>query len=74
MLEKLIVSSCDLRASYTTRVRGGTTEMALLSFVRCGVQPIAIRCENVPEGIRKEDHDAGLKSSLDNLAAFTELA
>lgn len=33
---------------------------------------VAIVCENVPEGIRKEDHDAGLSSSLANLAAFTE--
>ena len=26
--------------------------------------------EDVPEGISKEDHDAGLKSSLENLAAY----
>src|SRR5690625_5253048 len=33
---------------------------------------VTIICENVPEGIRKEDHDAGLRSTLENLAAFTE--
>jgi len=33
---------------------------------------VTIVCENVPEGIRKEDHDVGLRSSLENLAGFTE--
>jgi uncharacterized protein YndB with AHSA1/START domain len=33
---------------------------------------VTIVCENVPEGIRQEDHDAGLRSTLENLAAFTE--
>src|SRR5690554_2674852 len=33
---------------------------------------VSIICENVPEGIRKEDHDVGLRSTLDNLAAYTE--
>jgi uncharacterized protein YndB with AHSA1/START domain len=33
---------------------------------------VTIRCENVPAGIRHEDHEAGLKSTLDNLAAFAE--
>ncbi len=33
---------------------------------------VTIICENVPEGIRKEDHDAGLNSTLKNLASFTE--
>ncbi|WP_152658074.1 SRPBCC family protein [Oceanobacillus sp. CFH 90083] len=33
---------------------------------------VTIVCENVPEGIRKEDHDIGLKSTLENLAGFTE--
>jgi uncharacterized protein YndB with AHSA1/START domain len=37
-----------------------------------GGTEVGIRCENVPEGIRKEDHDAGLRSTLSNLAAFTE--
>ena len=33
---------------------------------------VAIRAENVPEGIRPEDHDAGLNSSLENLAEFVK--
>lgn len=33
---------------------------------------VSVRAENVPEGIRPEEHEAGLSSSLDNLAAFTE--
>ncbi|RYD46796.1 MAG: ATPase [Sphingomonadales bacterium] len=33
---------------------------------------VAIVCENVPGGIRKQDHDQGLKSSLANLARFVE--
>lgn len=31
---------------------------------------VTVRAENVPEGIRPEDHEAGLNSSLDNLAGF----
>ena len=34
---------------------------------------VTIRCENVPEGIRPEDHEAGLNSTLDNLASFLEV-
>lgn len=33
---------------------------------------VTIRCENVPAGIRQEDHELGLRASLENLAAFTE--
>lgn len=33
---------------------------------------VTIRCDDVPSGIGKEDHDAGLRSTLANLAAFTE--
>ncbi|AOF88287.1 SRPBCC family protein [Sinorhizobium sp. RAC02] len=31
---------------------------------------VAVACENVPSGVRPEDHDVGLRSSLDNLAAY----
>lgn len=37
-----------------------------------GGTEVAVRCENVPPGISKEDHAAGLASSLDNLAAYCE--
>jgi uncharacterized protein YndB with AHSA1/START domain len=33
---------------------------------------VTVRCENVPPGIKSEDHQAGLSSSLQNLAEFTE--
>ncbi|MCP4615440.1 MAG: SRPBCC family protein [Bradyrhizobium sp.] len=35
-----------------------------------GGTKVSIVCENVPEGIRKEDHDAGLRSTLANLARY----
>ena len=35
---------------------------------------VTVRAENVPEGITAEDHAAGLKSTLDNLAGFVEPA
>lgn len=39
--------------------------------VRDGTE-VNILCENVPAGIGKADHDAGLRSSLENLARFIE--
>jgi uncharacterized protein YndB with AHSA1/START domain len=33
---------------------------------------VTVRCEDVPPGIGVEDHLAGLKSTLGNLAAFVE--
>lgn len=33
---------------------------------------VVVRCENVPAGIRPENHEAGLTSTLENLAQFTE--
>lgn len=33
---------------------------------------VTVRCEDVPVGIGAEDHQAGLKSTLSNLAAFVE--
>jgi len=35
---------------------------------------VTIRAENVPEGIRREDHNAGLNSSLKKLAGFVDAA
>lgn len=35
---------------------------------------VTVRCENVPPGIKPEDHDAGLQASLANLAAYAEAA
>ena len=33
---------------------------------------VTVRAEDVPAGIHPNDHDAGLKSSLENLARFVE--
>ena len=33
---------------------------------------VTVTADNVPSGISKADHDAGLRSSLDNLADFAE--
>ena len=33
---------------------------------------VTVSCENAPEGIKPADHRAGIRSSLENLAAFTE--
>jgi uncharacterized protein YndB with AHSA1/START domain len=33
---------------------------------------VTVTVDDVPNGIRKADHDEGLRSSLDNLAAFVE--
>jgi len=33
---------------------------------------VTVRCENVPTGIRREDHQAGLTSTLSKLATFAE--
>jgi uncharacterized protein YndB with AHSA1/START domain len=35
---------------------------------------VTVRAENVPEGIRAEDHEMGLRSTLANLAAFVGAA
>jgi uncharacterized protein YndB with AHSA1/START domain len=33
---------------------------------------VTVRCDNVPDGISREDHVAGLTSTLEKLAKFTE--
>lgn len=37
-----------------------------------GGTEVTILCENVPKGIRRSDHETGLRSTLEKLAAFTE--
>jgi uncharacterized protein YndB with AHSA1/START domain len=37
-----------------------------------GETKVTMTCESVPEGIRQQDHDAGLRSTLKNLANFVE--
>jgi Activator of Hsp90 ATPase homolog 1-like protein len=49
----------DMKMTWTlTSVPGGTE--------------VSIRAENVPPGIQPRDHDAGFRSTLENLAEFTE--
>lgn len=49
-------------------------EMTIITSMTpvAGGTEVTIRCENVPRGIRAEDHQVGLASSLENLATFTE--
>jgi uncharacterized protein YndB with AHSA1/START domain len=37
-----------------------------------GGTTVTVTADNVPNGISKADHDAGLRSSLENLAAFVK--
>lgn len=46
----------------------GTMTMTWTLAEMPGGTEVSIVAEDVPEGIRKEDHDAGLNSSLQNLA------
>jgi uncharacterized protein YndB with AHSA1/START domain len=50
---------------------GQMTIITTLKPVPGGTE-VTVTCENVPEGIGESDHQAGLSSSLANLAAFTE--
>jgi uncharacterized protein YndB with AHSA1/START domain len=50
---------------------GEMTVTTSLRAVSAGTE-VTIRCDNVPEGIRPEDHREGITSTLENLAAFTE--
>jgi uncharacterized protein YndB with AHSA1/START domain len=68
--EKLILQAADFVSE--DPAFAGTMTM-IWSFEAAGDGArVAITCENVPAGIRKHDHVAGLKSSLANLAAFVE--
>ncbi|MCV3736560.1 SRPBCC domain-containing protein [Rhizobium sp. TRM96647] len=42
-----------------------------LETVQAGTK-VTATCANVPAGISKADHETGLRSTLDNLASFTE--
>ena len=49
-------------------------EMTITTMLRPvdGGAEVTVVCENVPSGISAADHQAGLSSTLANLAAFTE--
>lgn len=68
--EKLILQAADFVSD--DPAFAGTMTM-IWSFEAAGEGArVAISCENVPQGIARRDHVAGLKSSLANLAAFVE--
>ena len=50
---------------------GAMTITTILTAVSGGTK-VTMLCENVPPGIRTSDHEAGMTSTLENLAAFTE--
>jgi uncharacterized protein YndB with AHSA1/START domain len=50
----------------------GTMKMTWTLTAVPGGTEVAIICEDVPAGIRQEDHAAGMNSTLENLAAFVE--
>ena len=50
---------------------GEMVQTWFLEAVAAGTK-VTIVNERVPEGIRKEDHDEGLNSTLENLARFVE--
>ena len=50
----------------------GTMKMTWILEPAKGGTLVEVRAENVPYGIRQEDHQAGLDSSLSNLARFVE--
>ena len=51
---------------------GGTMRMTWIFESTDHGTLVSVRAENVPKGIRAEDHQAGLDSSLANLARFVE--
>jgi len=50
---------------------GTMTLTTILTAVSGGTE-VTILCQNAPSGIRPSDHELGIRSSLANLAAFTE--
>lgn len=50
----------------------GSMKMTWSFTAARGETEVSVRCEDVPPGIRPEDHEAGLASTLENLARFTE--
>jgi uncharacterized protein YndB with AHSA1/START domain len=68
--DKRIVQSVEFD-SEDPEFSGEMIQKWLLESISEGTK-VTIICENVPKGIRKEDHDMGLRSTLENLATFTE--
>ena len=45
--------------------------LTTLAALACGTW-VTVRCEDAPRGIEASDHRAGITSTLEYLAAFTE--
>jgi hypothetical protein len=65
-----VVQAVDF-VSDDPRYSGTMTMTWELSRAEAGTR-IEIRAEDVPDGISADDHAAGLRSSLENLAAYVE--
>jgi uncharacterized protein YndB with AHSA1/START domain len=50
----------------------GTMLLTTTLIAVSGGTEVTIRVDSAPRGIRAEDHAAGMRSTLNNLAAFTE--
>lgn len=50
----------------------GTMTMSWIFVPVDGGTEVTVIADNVPDGIAKADHDAGMQSSLENLARFVE--
>lgn len=65
IVEEVVFDSADPSFASTMTV---TTNLVPVA----GGTEVTISCENVPSGIGASDHRAGIRSSLQNLAAFVE--
>lgn len=51
----------------------GTMRMTWTFEASEGGTRVTVSAENVPDGVRREDHQTGLTSTLDKIARFTEV-
>lgn len=65
IVENIIFESDDPQFAGTMTLTTTLTEVP-------GGTEVTILCQNAPEGIRPSDHEIGIRSTLKNLAAYTE--
>lgn len=65
IVELVMFESDDAAFAGTMKITTSLTRMP-------GGTEVAIACENVPGGVSPEDHQAGMDSTLANLAAYVE--
>lgn len=65
VVEETVFESDDPAFAGTMRI---TTALHAVD----GATEVTMTCENVPPGINEVDHEQGIDSSLENLAAYTE--